>query len=109
MFKKILFPTDFSEYARKTLDCIAGFPGAREVIIFHVIEAVRSPRGGGESVLIGLFGNLIHVIRPVRLPRTGAISPPLFLPDKYTLDDQCRIHPGRPPFTSTNVRGEWSD
>jgi len=48
MFEKILFPTDFSEYAKKTLDCIAGFPGAREVILFHVIEQVRSPRGGGE-------------------------------------------------------------
>ena len=48
MFEKILFPTDFSEYAKKTLDCIAGFPGAREVILFHVIEEARSPRGGGE-------------------------------------------------------------
>ncbi len=48
MFEKILFTTDFSEYAKKTLDCIAGFPGAREVILFHVIEEARSPRGGGE-------------------------------------------------------------
>lgn len=56
MFGKILFPTDFSEYAKKTLDCIAGFPGAREVIIFHVVEAVRSPRGGGE-IGEALFGN----------------------------------------------------
>lgn len=56
MFEKILFPTDFSEYARKSLDCIAGFPGVREVIIFHVIEAVRSPRGGGE-IGEAFFGN----------------------------------------------------
>ncbi len=48
MFEKILFPTDFSEYAKKTLDCIAGFPGARDVILFHVVEKARSPRGGGE-------------------------------------------------------------
>ena len=48
MFEKILFPTDFSEYAKKTLDCIAGFPGARDVILFHVVEEARSPRGGGE-------------------------------------------------------------
>jgi len=48
MFEKILFPTDFSEYAKKTLDCITGFPGARDVILFHVVEATRSPRGGGE-------------------------------------------------------------
>ena len=48
MFEKILFPTDFSECTKKTLDCIAGFPGARDVILFHVVEAARSPRGGGE-------------------------------------------------------------
>ncbi len=48
MFEKILFPTDFSEYAKKTLDCIAGFPRARDVILFHVVEDARSPRGGGE-------------------------------------------------------------
>jgi nucleotide-binding universal stress UspA family protein len=48
MFEKILFPTDFSEYAKRTLDCVAGFPGARDVILLHVVEEARSPRGGGE-------------------------------------------------------------
>ena len=48
MFEKVLFPTDFSAYAKKTLECVAGFPGAREVILFHVVEEARSPRGGGE-------------------------------------------------------------
>lgn len=48
MFEKVLFSTDFSEYAENALHCIAGFPGAREVILFHVIEGARSPRGGGE-------------------------------------------------------------
>jgi len=48
MFEKILFATDFSEYAKKTLECIAGFPGARDVILFHVVEEARAPRGGGE-------------------------------------------------------------
>lgn len=48
MFEKLLFATDFSEYATKTLDCIAGFPGSRDVILLHVIEEARSPRGGGE-------------------------------------------------------------
>jgi len=48
MFEKVLFSTDFSEYARTALHCIAGFPGAREVILFHVVETARSPRGGGE-------------------------------------------------------------
>jgi len=50
MFEKVLFATDFSEYAKKTLDCIAGFPGAREIILLHVLEEARSPRGGGEVV-----------------------------------------------------------
>jgi nucleotide-binding universal stress UspA family protein len=48
MFSRILFPTDFSPYAKKTLDCIAGFPGALDIILLHVIEESRSPRGGGE-------------------------------------------------------------
>ena len=48
MFEKILLTTDFSAYAKKTLDCIAGLPKAREVILFHVAEEARSPRGGGE-------------------------------------------------------------
>jgi len=47
MFKKILLTTDFSAYAKKTLDCMAGFPGAGEVILFHVANEARSPRGGG--------------------------------------------------------------
>jgi nucleotide-binding universal stress UspA family protein len=48
MFEKVLFPTDFSEYAKRTLDCIAGFPNARDIILLHVIEEARSPRGGGD-------------------------------------------------------------
>ncbi len=48
MFEKILLATDFSAYAAKTLECIAGFPGAREVILFHVAEEAISPIGGGE-------------------------------------------------------------
>lgn len=48
MFEKVLFPTDFSEYAKRALDCIAGFPGARDVTLLHVVEKTRSPRGGGE-------------------------------------------------------------
>ena len=48
MFEKVLFSTDFSEYAESALNCIGGFPGARDVILLHVIEGARSPRGGGE-------------------------------------------------------------
>ena len=40
MFKKILYPTDFSDVAHKALDFIVRLKdaGAREVIILHVIE-----------------------------------------------------------------------
>ncbi len=48
MFRKILFATDFSDYAKKILDCIAGFPGTHEIILLHILEEARSPRGGGE-------------------------------------------------------------
>lgn len=38
MFERILFPTDFSEYAKRTLDCIAGLPGSVEIHLLHIIE-----------------------------------------------------------------------
>jgi nucleotide-binding universal stress UspA family protein len=62
MFEKLLFSTDFSEYARKVLPCLAGFPGCREVILLHVCEEARSPRGGGEIGGIFLQGcsNLLN-------------------------------------------------
>lgn len=62
MFEKLLFSTDFSEYARGVLPCIAGFPGCREVILLHVCEEARSPRGGGDLGGIFLQGcsNLLH-------------------------------------------------
>ena len=50
MFQKVLFATDFSEYAKKALDCIAGLPGVQEILLLHVLEESRSPRGGGEIV-----------------------------------------------------------
>ena len=40
MFKKILYPTDFSDVAHKALDFVVCLKdaGAREVVILHVIE-----------------------------------------------------------------------
>ncbi|MBW2631952.1 MAG: universal stress protein [Deltaproteobacteria bacterium] len=40
MFKKILYPTDFSDVAHKALDFIVRLKdaGAREVVILHVID-----------------------------------------------------------------------
>lgn len=37
MFEKILVATDFSNYARKILDCVGEIPGAKEVVLLHVI------------------------------------------------------------------------
>jgi nucleotide-binding universal stress UspA family protein len=45
MFEKVLFPTDFSERAEIMLDCIAGIPQVREVIMLHVVKATRYPMG----------------------------------------------------------------
>ena len=40
MFKKILFPTDFSDVAEKALDCVKQLKdaGTREVVVLHVIK-----------------------------------------------------------------------
>ncbi len=45
MFKKILFPTDFSEEAKTELHCITGIPGIREIILLHVIRLHPIPMG----------------------------------------------------------------
>jgi nucleotide-binding universal stress UspA family protein len=62
MFEKLLFSTDFSEYAKSALPCIAGFPGAREVILLHVCEEARSTRGGGDigEIFLRACANLLH-------------------------------------------------
>ena len=39
MFEKVLIPTDFSRYNRKMLECIAEFPGIKEVVLLHVLDA----------------------------------------------------------------------
>jgi len=39
MFRRILFPTDFSYYARRVMDCMAGLPGVEEVVMIHVISS----------------------------------------------------------------------
>ncbi len=41
MFEKILFPTDFSEFAQKMLGCIIKIPGVREVVLLHIIDGTQ--------------------------------------------------------------------
>jgi nucleotide-binding universal stress UspA family protein len=38
MFEKVLFPTDFSEFAQRMLGCITEIPGIKEIILLHIID-----------------------------------------------------------------------
>ncbi|MCG7854737.1 MAG: universal stress protein, partial [Methanoregulaceae archaeon] len=53
MSEKILLPTDFSDYARMTARLVSGIPGAREVILLHVLDgenaSSRAWLGGQET------------------------------------------------------------
>lgn len=46
MFEKVLFPTDFSGYAQKTLECIGEIPGVKEVVLLHVVDATHPSKHG---------------------------------------------------------------
>ncbi len=46
MFEKVLFPTDFSEYALKNLECIGEIPGVKEVVLLHVVDATHPSKRG---------------------------------------------------------------
>jgi len=46
MFNKVLFPTDFSENAHKTLECIGEIPGVREIVLLHVVDATHPSKHG---------------------------------------------------------------
>ncbi|NJD52964.1 MAG: universal stress protein [Candidatus Methanoperedens sp.] len=46
MFEKVLFPTDFSEYAQKTLECIGEIPGIKELMLLHVVDATHPSKRG---------------------------------------------------------------
>lgn len=46
MFEKVLFPTDFSEYAQKTLECIGEIPGVKELMLLHVVDATHPSKRG---------------------------------------------------------------
>ena len=45
MFKKVLFPTDFSKPAKNELHCITSIPGIREIILLYVIRHYAIPMG----------------------------------------------------------------
>jgi nucleotide-binding universal stress UspA family protein len=37
LFERLLVPTDFSKYSQKVLECVSELPGAKEVVLLHVI------------------------------------------------------------------------
>jgi nucleotide-binding universal stress UspA family protein len=42
----VLFPTDLSGYAHKTIECIADIPGIKEVVLLHVVDATHPSKHG---------------------------------------------------------------
>ncbi|MCX6690503.1 MAG: universal stress protein, partial [Methanoregula sp.] len=51
MFKKVLFPTDFSVYSQKIFHYIKEIPGIQEIILLHVVDAT-------DHSIIGVSHNL---------------------------------------------------
>ncbi len=45
MFKKVLFPTNFSKPAKNELHCITSIPGIHEIILLYVIRHYAIPMG----------------------------------------------------------------
>lgn len=41
MFRKVLFPTDFSDWAERTFRHLPAIPGVEEVILLHILEPER--------------------------------------------------------------------
>ncbi len=46
MFEKVLFPTDFSEYAQKTLEYTGDIPGVKEAVLLHVVDTAHLSKKG---------------------------------------------------------------
>lgn len=39
MFERVLVSTDFSKYSQKVIESVAGLPGAKEIVLLHVMAA----------------------------------------------------------------------
>jgi nucleotide-binding universal stress UspA family protein len=46
MFNRVLVPTDFSEYAKKTMLCLTKIPGIQEIVLQHVVDATQYTKHG---------------------------------------------------------------
>jgi nucleotide-binding universal stress UspA family protein len=51
MFEKVLFPTDFSEHAKRALECVSGLPGTKEVVLLHVADLKMANRWAAEGIM----------------------------------------------------------
>ena len=49
MFPRVLLPVDFSRHADRTIRCIVGIPGIRELLL-HVLEDGGAPARGPHSI-----------------------------------------------------------
>ena len=92
MFEKVLFPTDFSEYAKRTADFLGSVPGMETLIILHALKAARadtlpwlpgrkelsSPEEGAkrrlEEVKAGLSGISAHIDERIVLVEHGRVA-----------------------------------
>jgi nucleotide-binding universal stress UspA family protein len=60
MYKKVLFPTDFSPYSEKILEWIREIPGIREVVLLHIVDTISSLKSGaGQGVEIEHVKSLV--------------------------------------------------
>ncbi|MBW2557550.1 MAG: universal stress protein [Deltaproteobacteria bacterium] len=72
MFKKILYPTDFSDEAHRALDFIVCLKdaGAREVIILHVID-----KGNFDAIARYATKDILEIERNLRERAMAEITP----------------------------------
>ncbi len=45
MFERVLLPTDFSRYSQRVLECVKELPGAKSVVLLHVIGLAGASAG----------------------------------------------------------------
>jgi nucleotide-binding universal stress UspA family protein len=86
MFKKILFPTDFSEPAKSELDCITSIPGIREIILLHVVKQYAIPMGA--ETVEGLEVQATEVYLKEAKAYLATLNPDILVtPDETTSTD----------------------
>jgi len=72
MFEKILYPTDFSDVARKALDFVISLKdaGAEEVVILHVID-----KGGFDAIARYATKDIVEIEKNLKKRAMDEIRP----------------------------------